>query len=268
MSMSPGLRHNARIAAQQTLSQGQALSANPDSLHIQLRELQLDVERLRQLPTIRDRVDMKRRKLLPKWAPTVERYLSSGEQYTNQVFSYCVIWLFDIGEFDQALDWADLAIEQHQPTPDNVKRTFSAFVADTVLAWAESEAEAGHSVEPYFSRTFANVRDNWRLHEEINAKWFKFAGLLKLRDRNGRPIPSAVEDVSVLQAADELLAQAHAFHAPVGVKTLREKIEMRIRALNKRLPHGGADAAEGDADLANHAVDAGQSASLSTGGDL
>ena len=81
------------------------------------------------------------------------------------------------------------------------------------------------------------------------------------------PAMLMVEDVSVLQAAEELLAQAHAFHAPVGVKTLREKIEMRIRALNKRLPHGGADAAEGDADLANHAVDAGQSASLTTGGE-
>lgn len=266
MSLSPGLRHNARIAAQQMLREGLALSANPESLHIQLRELQLDVERLRQLPTIRDRVDMKRRKLLPKWAPTVERYLSGDEPYTNMVFSYCVIWLFDIGEFDQALDWADIAIEQHQPTPDNVKRTFSAFVADTVLAWAEGEAEAGHSVEPYFSRTFANVREKWRLHEEINAKWFKFAALLLLRDSHGKPLPSAVEDASVLQAAEELLAQAHAFHPPVGVKTLRGKIEMRLRALNKRLPHGGADAAEGDTSLVNHAVDAGQSASL-TGGD-
>lgn len=267
MSLSPGLRHNARIAAKQALSQGQALSANPDSLHIQLRELQQDVERLRALPTIRDRVDMKRRKLLPKWRPTVESYLSSGEQYTNPVFGYCVIWLFDVGDFDQALTWADIAIEQHQPTPGNVKRTLSAFVADTVLAWAEQEAEAGHSVEPYFSRVFECVREKWRLHEEINAKWFKFAALLLLRDSNGRPLPSAIEDASVLQAADALLAQAYAYHPPVGVKTLREKIEMRLRALNKRLPHGGAGAAEGDTGEVSSAVDTGQPASL-TGGEV
>jgi len=265
MSISPGLRHNARIATQKALSQGQALSANPDSLHIQLRELQQDVERLRALPTIRDRVEMKRRKLLPKWRPTVEQYLAKGEHYTNPVFAYCVIWLFDVGDFDQALEWAEIAIEQNQPTPDNIRSKFPAFVADNVLVWAEQEAEAGRNVEPYFSRVFTNIREKWRLHEEINAKWFKFAALLLLRDNNGRPLPSAIEDTGVLQAADELLAQAYAYHPPVGVKTLREKIEMRMRALNKRLPHGGAGAAEGDADLANHAVDAGQPASLNGG---
>lgn len=267
MSISPGMRHNAKIAALQALSSGQALSASPESLHIQVRELMQDVERLRELPMTADRVEMKRNKLLPKWRPTVERYLAGSEHVTNMVFSYCVIWLFDIGEFDLGLDWADIAIEQHQPTPENVKRTFPAFVADTVLAWARQEAESGHSVEPYFSRTFDNVRNKWRLHEEITAKWFKFAGLLMLRDSNGKPLPSAIDDVAILQAADELLAQAHAFHPPVGVKTLREKIDQRIRALTKQLPHGGADAAEGDPEKDNLAEDAGQSASLSAGGE-
>ncbi|SQD04869.1 putative terminase, endonuclease subunit from bacteriophage origin [Escherichia coli] len=47
------------------------------------------------------------------------------------------------------------------------------------------QAEAGHSIEPYFSRTFENIREKWRLHEDINAKWFKFAGLYLLRDEKG-----------------------------------------------------------------------------------
>ncbi|WP_413740827.1 phage terminase small subunit [Sodalis sp. RH18] len=244
--ISPGMRHKAEIAARRQLDAGQALEASPDSLHIQLRELARDVSRLRALPMTRDRVEMKRRTLLPKWMPTVEQYLARGEVYTNLVFSHCVIWLFDIGEFDRALEWAEIAIEQGQPTPDNFKSRFPAFVADTVLEWAEREAEAGHSVEPYFSRVFAKVSDDWRLHEEISAKWFKFAGLLLLRDDSGKPLPSAIESIEQLQAADALLAEAHKFHAPVGVKTLREKIGMRIRGLQKRLPHGRAGAEEGD----------------------
>lgn len=260
MGLSPGLRHNAQLAARESLNAGRALVASPESLHTYLREIAHDVEQLRQLPTIADRILRKRDVLLPKWQPVAARYVESGEVFNNLIFAYCVIWLFDAGDFDTALDWAEVAIAQSQPTPENIKSTFPAFVADTVLAWAQREAEHGHSVEPYFSRVFTHIRHDWRLHEEINAKWFKFAALLLLRDSKGRPMPSAVLDASILLAADELLAQAHAFHPPVGVKSLREKIAMRLRKLDP-LPHGSADAGEDAARLlAQHATDPGQSA--------
>ncbi|HHX7278774.1 TPA: phage terminase small subunit, partial [Yersinia enterocolitica] len=165
--------------------------------------------------------------------PTVERYLEGGIAHANPAFAWCVVWLFDVGNFDQALDWADIAIEQGQSTPENIKSTFATFVADTVMEWAETQASLGHSIEPYFSRTFANIRDKWRLHEEVNAKWYKFAGLLLLADKSGKPVATAIDDVETLLQADALLAQAGAFDVKVGVKTHREKIAARIRALQK-----------------------------------
>lgn len=233
MSLSPAQRHTARIQAERKLDHQQAL-AGWDSLHIQVRAMERDISRLREEPRTIDRIAMKRDELLPRWLPTVETYLAEGEVYANPIFAWCVIWLFDVGDFDKALDWADLAIAQRQQTPDRLKRSFAAFVADTVLAWAEEEASRGNPLEPYFSRTFANVRDNWRLHEEISAKWFKFAGLMLLRDDNGQPLASAVEDVETLRQADALLAQAHAFNPRgAGVKTQRQRIAARLRALEK-----------------------------------
>lgn len=231
MALSPCQRHTARIKAEKALAEGRALSSSPDSLNVQFRSLDMDVARLRDLPQVADRVEMKRNILLPKWTPTVDQYLKDGIAYQNPTFAYCVIWLFDVGEYDMALEWADIAIEQGQATPENFGRTFPAFVADTMLAWAMAEADAGHSVEPYFSRTFANICDNWRLHEEINAKWYKFAGQLLLKDKNGKVQPTAIDDVAVLEQADALLAKAHDYHPPVGVKTLRDKIAARIRSL-------------------------------------
>ncbi|EMY3450581.1 terminase, partial [Escherichia coli] len=70
------------------------------------------------------------------------------------VLVYCIIWLFDTGDLSRALDWADIAISEGQATPDNFRSTLPAFVADTVLQWATDNSEAGHSIEPYFSRTF------------------------------------------------------------------------------------------------------------------
>lgn len=232
MALSPAQRHNARLQTEQQLTRCQPITGG-HSLHLQIQALERDVVRLRDLPMTSDRVEMKRRELLPRWLPTVQAYLDSGETYQHPIFSYCVVWLFDVEEFDQGLDWADIAIAQGQRTPDNIKRSFAAFVADTMLEWADITASSGQSVEPYFSRTFKNVAEHWRLHEEITAKWFKFAGLLLLRDDNGQPRATATEDAELLQKVDALLAQAERYHRKVGVGTMRKTIAARLRTLQK-----------------------------------
>ncbi len=216
MALSPAQRHSAMIQAQRKLDNQQAI-AGWDSLHIQVRAMESDIARLRNLPTIADRILMKRDVLLPRWQPTVEAYLAAGDVHANPIFAWCVIWLFDVGDFDLGLDWVDIAIAQRQQTPDRMRRSFAAFAADTVLAWAEEEAAQGNSVEPYFSRTFENVRDNWRLHEEISAKWFKFAGLLLLRENAPaayrRPVACPGERVKRLPQAKAGAVEARHFGA-------------------------------------------------------
>lgn len=228
-----GQRFKRKQEAKAALRAGEPLAPSPESLHIQRLELKSDVEYTAALPTRADRTNHKRDVLLPKWLPFVERYFSAEKVHQNPIFSWCVIWLFDVGDFDKALDYADIAISQGQQTPDSLKREFSAFVADTIMEWAQTQHTLGHSIEPYFSRTFANVREKWRLHEEINAKWFKFAGLILLSDHNGKPVPTAVDDVDVLDEADKLLAQAERFNPNIGVKTMRNKIAMRINKLTE-----------------------------------
>ncbi|OAT26547.1 phage terminase endonuclease subunit [Buttiauxella ferragutiae ATCC 51602] len=231
MAMSPCQRHRARVKAAKALDMHEALAATPVSFHLQKLELESDVERLRSLPRTEDRIEMKRDELLPRWLPTVEAYLAGSARFANPALVYCVIWLFDTGEMEKALDWADMAINESQAMPENFKSTLPAFVADTVLAWATDEAAAGHSIEPYFSRTFENIRDKWRLHEDINAKWFKFAGLYMLRDESGKPRATAVEDVDTLEQADALLAMAEKYNRNAGVKTMRDKVRARINSL-------------------------------------
>jgi Phage small terminase subunit. len=232
MALSPGQRHNQRIAMQQQLARQESVNS-ADSLHVQLRELNTDVEYLRTLPTIADRVTHKRDVLLPRWRPTVEDYLASGHVYANPVFAWCIIWLFDVGELETALEWADVAISQHQATPERLRSNFPTFVADTVLAWAQESAGRGESVEPYFSHTFERVASRWRLHEEVTAKWFKFAGLLMLRSDDGQNNAASVDDVEQLEKADRLLATAEKYYVKVGVTTARRNIAARIRRLTQ-----------------------------------
>lgn len=232
MSLSPAQRHNRRVEMEQQLKRQQSV-ASADSLHVQVRALNEDVQRATNQPTTADRITFKRDVLLPRWLPTAEDYLKGGNVHANPILAWCIVWLFDVGEFDQALEWADIAIEQQQPTPEAFRSNFPTFVADTMLDWATGTAEAGESVEPYFSRTFENVATKWRLHEEVTAKWFKFAGLQLLRDDSGRPVATAVGDVETLQKADALLASAEGFYKKVGVGTVRKTIAARLRALSK-----------------------------------
>ncbi len=229
---SPALRHNQRLKVAAQLKKRQAIETM-ESLHMQIQLLNQDVDYLRGLPTIADRVAYKRDELLPRWKPTVDAYLQGGNVYENPVFAWFIVWLFDAGDLEEALRLADIAIEQQQPTPDNIKSRFPVFVADTVMAWAENTAAAGESIEPYFSQVLEKVTQHWRLHEEITAKWYKFAGLMLLRDDSGQPRATAVEDVETLQAADALLASAEGLYKRVGVTTMRNQIAARIRNLTK-----------------------------------
>lgn len=226
-------KHRARQAAEQAAATGQAIGELADSLHLQLLALEQDQQRLKALDRIADKITLKR-ELLPKYRPYVEQYLASEKTHQNPLFATLVVWLFDLGEFEQALDWADIAIAQGQHTPARMKRDFPHFVADTILEWAEQQAAAGQAVEPYFSRAFKHVAKEWRLNEKLTAKYFKFAGLLLLRDATGDPRASAVADPDVLERADALLVKAHEWD-PKGaqVKTHRQRIAMRLRALEQ-----------------------------------
>jgi len=203
------------------------------SLHLQLQEISVDVESLHGMQTS-ERVEIKRNMLLPKWLPTAQSYLELGRVYANPVFALCVVWLFDVGEYDQALDWADIAIEQQQDTPGFIRSRFPAFVADQMLAWAVQASQAGEDLEPYFSRTFENVTQRWPLHEEIVSKWFKFAGMLMLRDDQGQARAAAIDSVETLSNADRLLAAAEAKSPKAGVGTMRKNIAARIRTLQSQ----------------------------------
>lgn len=163
----------------------------------------------------------------------MEAYLESGQVYANPVFAWCVIWLFDVGDLDKALDWADIAISQQQATPDRLRSNFPTFVADSMLAWAQETSGRGESVEPYFSRTFERVASTWRLHEQVTAKWFKFAGLRLLRSEDGQTTAASVDDIETLEKADQLLATAEKYYLKISVKTARQTIAARIRKLTQ-----------------------------------
>ncbi len=234
MRLSPGMRDNlAKQAAKKQQTSGVSHVANTDSLHIKLIEFEEDRKYLRSFNAIADRVTHKRNVLVPKYKPYAQSYLDSGELFENPIFTNLVIWLFDIKELDTAIEWCLKAIELDLPTPENIRRDWPTFCADQVLAWAEQESEHGHSIEPYFTQVFEKVENEWRLHEKVHAKWYKFAGLYLIRNEEGQPQATAVGSVETLEKALALLQHAHDKHDKIRVSTQIDKIKARIRAIKE-----------------------------------
>lgn len=143
------------------------------------------------------------------------------------------MWLFDIDSLSNAIEYAFIAIEHGQPIAPNIKRQWPGFIADTVFDWAETQAEHGRSIEPYFGQVFNRVVNEWKLPEQVTSKFYKFAGLALLRETNGDVSPTKMGNIKRLRKADALLEKAADLHKHAQVKTVRNKIAMRIRAINE-----------------------------------
>ncbi|MPT01622.1 MAG: hypothetical protein E2581_24495 [Pseudomonas sp.] len=109
--------------------------------HYKLMEdaLLVDLERLSGINSLEQRQVIKRDELLPKYLEYVRRYRESGLNFPNQVLMYVVVWLFDTAQFEQGLELAGFAMSQDQKLPARFDRDVPTFIADEVIAWAESE---------------------------------------------------------------------------------------------------------------------------------
>lgn len=215
-------------------------------MHLQLIDLENDLKRLKGFARRADKITHKRDVLLPKWLPIVSEHLSTLNEGSkseaniktknnsdNPIFAYCTIWLFDVGSLSQAIEYAFLAIKHGQPMASSIRRQWPGFIADTVFDWAQTQAEHGQSIEPYFGQVFDRVVNEWKLPEQVTAKFYKFAGLALLRAKNGDVTPSHVGNLKRLRQADALLEKAASLHKHAQVKTVRNKIAMRIRAIEE-----------------------------------
>ncbi|MBH3375277.1 phage terminase small subunit [Pseudomonas juntendi] len=192
--MSLALAHKRRVLAQGTAavakvaaaaalpySPGEALNSPANARkHLKLMEASLDEDlaRLKAVQSLSGKQELKRTELLPKYQDYIQRYLESDQVMPNRVLVQVMIWLFDTTQFEDALELADVAMDQGQLMPERFKRRdIQTFVADAVGDWAYAEYGAGRSPEPYLSDMLPRVDGEWDLPEQIPSKFHKLIGM-------------------------------------------------------------------------------------------
>lgn len=231
----------ARMKAEQALAQAQAeslvtgqVAVSQHSQEIVDIALMNEINKIRAMPTLADRIEYKRNQFIPHWLPFAEQHLTNEGQYQNDVIGFCIVYLFDVGNFDQALALAERAITNGQRLPEQFNRTIPHFVADTILAWTEKTAAMGQSVEPYFSQILDKVANVWNLHEIPTAKWLKQAAVLLIKTKDGKAHAASYFEPDRLVQAIQLCRKAWALNPKVGVKHIIERCEMRLTALAEK----------------------------------
>ncbi|WP_422422355.1 phage terminase small subunit [Pseudomonas sp. GZD-222] len=216
----------AAAAAPAAYSSATALDSPANARkHLMLMEAALDqdLERLSATKGLASKQDLKRDELLPKYQEYVQRYAASGLVMPNRVLVCVMIWLFDTAEFDDGLELADFAMEQGQAMPERFARDIPTFVADAVIEWAQSEYQAKRSPEPYLSDLLPRVDGQWKLPEQIPAKYHKLIGIRAMEAKDW------AKAIKHFERATEL-------YPPIGVGTRLENCR-KARRKQDAAPH-------------------------------
>lgn len=173
-------------AAGMAYTPGDALSSPANARkHLMLQEAALDQDlaRISDIKGLAGRQTLKREELLPKYQEYVQRYCESELNFPNRVAVQVMVWLFDTGQFEDALELADFLMEQGQQMPERFKRRdIQTFVADAICEWAYAEYKANRSPEPYLSDLLPRVDGEWDLTEQIPSKYHKLIGMRAMEE--------------------------------------------------------------------------------------
>jgi len=204
----------AAVSAALPYSPAEALSSPANARkHLLLQEAALDQDlaRISAINGLAGRQALKRDELLPKYQEYVQRYCESGLVFPNRVAVQVLVWLFDTAQFEDALELADVLIEQGQQMPERFKRRdIQTFVADAVCEWAYAEYKANRSPEPYLYDLLPLVDGEWQLTEQIPSKYHKLIGM-------------RAQDAQEWETAIKHLERSTLLYAKAGNETRLEK---------------------------------------------
>lgn len=231
--------HRERLKLQQQqaeIVQGKAVQLTAPTQHDSLMiVVNNELEKIKALPTFEQRAEYKRLYFLPKFLPLVEEYFVKNEHYQNDLVGYCVVFLFDVGDFNQAITLTDRAIGDQQKMPATILRSFAHFAADQLFDFTERAINSGQSAEPYFSQILDKITmSDWLVSEMVMAKWYKLLAklLLLARELNGKVKTALVNEPRRLELAILAAASANQYNHKIGVNNLIERCFMRLSALS------------------------------------
>lgn len=222
-------RHRQRLAAAVAANDNDdgAPPAEVDRMLEQLREHQ---RQLKAIQSIEKKIALKR-EILPTYAAWVQGWMTQSPVTHDEVALTVMLWLIDVGEYEQALYMADAAIKARLSLPERFKRTIATWVAEEIADAALKANIAGATLPAGTLDLVQEVVAGHDMPDEVKARLFKAQGLelMKLAEEPIQGQASAAWRPSHLKEALSCLKQALALDERVGVKKDIERLERELK---------------------------------------
>jgi hypothetical protein len=191
-------------------------TGKPSALIHYQAQLANDLVRLKAIADIPDKIIAKR-DMVTAYLPFVEDYITSGKYYPNPIAVQVMIWLFDIGDIENALKLALVLIAQRQQMPDRFNSTMETFVCDYTYDWANKLLVDNQSASPYLDQVVEQIDLNhWDLHPAVASKMYALLAKFKFADNNFE------KTVALCTQAETINPEG------AGVKTLKAKAQAKL----------------------------------------
>lgn len=122
-------QHQAKSAAESAAEFG--TMQNTNAYEQQLMQLNSDKNRLKNIQSKQNKVELKRQ-LLPNYKPYLQGILEVKPGVQDAVVTEMLVWSIDVAEYDFALDLAEYVLEHGLKLPDRFERSEACFITEDI----------------------------------------------------------------------------------------------------------------------------------------
>lgn len=122
-------QHQAKSAAETAAEFG--TMQNTSAYEQQLLQLNSDKNRLKNIQSTQNKVELKRQ-LLPNYKPYIQGVLEVKPGVQDAVITEILVWAIDIGDYSFALDLAKYVLEHGLKLPDRFERSEACFITEDI----------------------------------------------------------------------------------------------------------------------------------------
>lgn len=172
---SPARSHFLRQSAIEAAQQENGLLRHATGYELQLRKLNEDKARLKQVKSNETKAELKRT-MLPAYAPWVAGVLAEGKGAQDAILMTVMVWRLDAGDIAGALEIAQYALKHKLATPDDFTRPTGYLLAEEVTVQALRNMAAGETVEIEPLLRTLELTDGEDMPDLVRAKLHKVIG--------------------------------------------------------------------------------------------
>ncbi|MCW2391931.1 phage terminase small subunit [Sphingobium sp. B11D3A] len=244
--MSLARRHRDRILAAQTVASAPNVGAGTPaaaplpaaggspadraSAQIAMR-LTHDLRRLKEIRAVSGKIAAKR-EMIPAYVNWVKGLLAAdagvGTGTCAEVLPTVMVWLIDIGEFDDALELLPFVLRHKVQMPARYNRDAATIVVEEIAEAALKAHAADQDLDLSVLLRVDDLTDGIDMHDPVRAKLAKAIGTQQLR--HAEDMEANADGRALIEAALASLQAAQALNDRIGVKDKIKRAQKLLTA--------------------------------------